>query len=71
MVVVVCFGVPLYLLAIFPESPPLPAWRAGPSLRGLALENFWYRFAFCGAVIALGVLLLFSMAKRFSHRLGD
>ncbi len=69
IVVVMCFGVPLYLLAIFPDPVPLPPWRAGPSMRGLALQNFWYRLAFCGGVIALGVLLLLSMAKSFSHRL--
>ena len=62
-IAIVFFVAPLYLLAIYPEAPPLPSWRAGPNFRDLALQKFWYRLAFCGFAMALGLLLLLASAK--------
>jgi hypothetical protein len=71
MVAAIFFGAPLYLLAIYPDSPPLPPWCSGRTFRSLALENFWYRLAFCGGMILFGALLLLFMRRWFSHRLDD
>ena len=68
LVAIVFFVMPLYLLAIYPESPPLPHWRAGANFRDLALQNFWYRLAFCGGAMALGLLIL--LLQRRVHLLG-
>jgi hypothetical protein len=55
---------PLYLLAIFPRLPEGPTGRLlGISLSSPALLNFWYRLAFCGLGVALGIAIIFATLR--------
>ena len=64
-VIGLCFVMPFYLMAIYPE---VPAWlsqvkkRPGYGLIGgeASVIGFWYRFMACGAWVLVGVLILWS-----------
>ncbi len=62
------FVVPMYLIAIYPEVPE-PYYRFLRTLGYGVLRGspspigFWYRLLSCGAVVALGLLLVWHWLK--------
>ena len=57
------FVVPLYLLAVYPDTPSLRGWRPLPGFTLVAgnpsPEGFLFRLAYCGAVVVAGLALAF------------
>ena len=66
--VLACFVAPLYLLAIYPDTPENLGRGFGRAMSGPAMQNFWYRLLVCAFFMGLGVVGILATLKARAAR---